>query len=141
MYLKYSTAYLSGVVEMASSYSKYMGPSYMTAICFDLKNPLEDFKRFYDIKEDIKVNKVETSYHELLITLLGNDKDLIDTVEHWTRVRIGEVQEIYTIEENSNLLNLLSGSDGGLSPFYIVDDIYFVKFNKMFVVFMIGNDE
>jgi len=141
MYLKYSTAYLSGVVEMASSYSKYMGPSYMTAICFDLKNPLEDFKRFYDIKEDIKVNKVETSYHELLITLLGNDKDLIDTVEHWTRVRIGEVQEICTIEENSNLLNLLSGSDGGLSPFYIVDDIYFVKFNKMFVVFMIGNDE
>ena len=141
MYLKYSTAYLSGVVEMASSYSKYMGPSYMTAICFDLKNPLEDFKRFYDIKEDIKVNKVEASYHELLITLLGNDKDLIDTVEHLTRVRIGEVQEIYTIEENSNLLNLLSGSDGGLSPFYIVDDIYFVKFNKMFVVFMIGNDE
>ena len=141
MYLKYSTAYLSGVVEMASSYSKYMGPSYMTAICFDLKNPLEDFKRFYNIKEDIKVNKVETSYHELLITLLGNDKKLIDTVEHWTRVRIGEVQEIYTIEENSNLLNLLSGSDGGLSPFYIVDDIYFVKFNKMFVVFMIGNDE
>ena len=141
MYLKYSTAYLSGVVEMASSYSKYMGPSYMTAICFDLKNPLEDFKRFYNIKEDIKVNKVETSYHELLITLLGNDKNLIDTVEHWTRVRIGEVQEIYTIEENSNLLNLLSGSDGGLSPFYIVDDIYFVKFNKMFVVFMIGNDE
>ena len=141
MYLKYSTAYLSGVVEMASSYSKHMGPSYMTALCFDLKSPLEDFKRFYDIKEDIKVNKVETSYHELLITLLGNDKNLIDTVEHWTRVRIGEVQEIYTIEENSNLLNLLSGSDGGLSPFYIVDDIYFVKFNKMFVVFMIGNDE
>ena len=113
----------------------------MTALCFDLKNPLEDFKRFYNIKEDIKVNKVETSYHDLLITLLGNDKDLIDTVEHWTRVRIGEVQEIYTIEDDSNLLNLLSGSDGGLSPFYIVDDIYFVKFNKMFVVFMIGNDE
>ena len=141
MYLKYSTAYLSGVVETASSYSKYMGPSYMTALCFDLKSPLEDFKRFYNIKEDIKVNKVETSYHDLLITLLGNDKDLIDTVEHWTRVRIGEVEEIYTVEENSNLLNLLSGSDGGLSPFYMLEDIYFIKFNKMFVIYMIGNDE
>ena len=93
------------------------------------------------IKEEINIEKIKTTYHDLLITLLGNDKDLIDTVEHWTRVRIGEVEEIYTVEENSNLLNLLSGSDGGFSPFYMLEDIYFIKFNKMFVIYMIGNDE
>ena len=141
MYLKYSTAYLSGVVETASSYSKYMGPSYMTALCFDLKSPIEDFKKFYKIKEDINIKIIKNTYHDLLITLLGNDKDLIDTVEHWTRIRIGEVQEIYTIEDDSNLLNILSGSDGGLSPCYMLEDICFIKLNKMFLILMIGNAE
>ena len=55
MYLKYSTAYLSGVLETASSYSKYMGPSYMTALCFDLKSPLEDFKKFYKKESKSKI--------------------------------------------------------------------------------------
>ena len=141
MYLKYDSAYLSGVIEMASSYSKYMGPSYMTAICFDLKNPLEDFKKFYEIKENINIEKITVTYHDLLISLLGNDKDLIDSIEHLTRLSVGDVEEIYTVEENSNLINSLSRSDGGLSQFYIVEDIYFIKFNKVYVVFMIGNDE
>ena len=56
-------------------------------------------------------------------------------------MEVGDYKKVLTVSENSKVLDLLSGSDGGIGGFYIVEDVYFIEFDKMIVCFIIGNDE
>ena len=52
-------------------------------------------------------------------------------------MRAGEPRRILSVD-NRKLLDALSE---GYGPFYYVEDIYFIEFEKMVICFMIGNDE
>ena len=73
MHLIPATSYVDGLVNMASSCSKYMGPSYMHAICFNKKDYINDFKDFYHIKKE-KVELIETnmSLKDFIQTFFGD---------------------------------------------------------------------
>lgn len=49
----------------------------------------------------------------------------------------GEPRRIFSVD-NRKLLDVLSE---GYGPFYYVEDIYFIEFEKMVICFMVGNDE
>ena len=78
MYLLEETEYISGLVNMASSVSTWMGVSFMDAICFEKENYLDDFSKFHNIKkEDIKIHETNISFEEFIKNNFGEDKKLI----------------------------------------------------------------
>jgi hypothetical protein len=139
MLLNEESLYISGLTNMASSVSKRMGPSYVQADCFDDKNYIKDFCECYEVDEsNVELVQQNTSFEDLMTDLFGDDVDkLIEGLTHWIHMRAGEPRRILSVE-NRKLLDVLSE---GYGPFYYVEDIYFIEFEKMVICFMIGNDE
>ena len=142
MYLIEKSEYISGLVNMASSISKNMGCSFMDATCFKNNDFITSFSKFYNIhKEDIKIHESSDSLEDFIKKYFGDDKTLIDGLSYWMSLKMGEVKKIYEQDDDSKLNDLLSNSGYGKMPFYIVDDIVFIEFEKGTIAFIIGNNE
>ena len=143
MYIKGTSPYINGLTNMASSCTKQMGPSYMKAVCFDKKNYIESFKDYYNIpNEKVSLTETAMTLKDFLECFFGKNKEIIEGLMHWIHINAGDAKKVLTIEdENRDLIETLSGSDGGISGFYILEDIYFIEFDKMVICFTIGNDE
>ena len=138
MYLKNESIYISGLVNMASFNT---GPSYVDAICMTKDNYKEVFSKIYRIKkETITLEKTNQSLESLLKVLFNLEKKPLDTLIHWMTRECGKCIDIYT-SENKELLSSLSGASKGIGPFFFLEEIYFIEFEKMIVCLMIGNDE
>ena len=142
MYLEGYSSYIDGLVNMASSCSEYMMPSYMRAICFKKKNYKKAFCNFYKIPEkELEIIETSLTLKDFINQSFGNIKEITEGLTHWLHMEVGDYKKVLTVSENSKVLDLLSGSDGGIGGFYIVEDVYFIEFDKMIVCFIIGNDE
>jgi len=139
MYLKEESLYVSGLFHMASSCSKKIGFSYATATCFKKKNFINSFQNFYEIKEEIKLKKINVSLDKFLTRIYGKNKGIIDGLTHWIRFDFGNTLNIYSV--NKNIIDLLSGENKGLSPFYFCEDVFFIECEKIVICMLIGNDE
>lgn len=124
---------------MASSCSRKIGPSYAYATCFKKKDFVNSFKLFYNIKEDIKLKKVNISFEKLIIRIFGKNKRIVNGLSHWIHFYSGKPINIYTMDYK--IIELLGRCNKGLSPFYIVDDMYFIECEKLVICLVIGNDE
>ena len=134
-------SYVSGLTNMASSMSLDIGPSFVEADCFDLDNYLEDFLKYYEIKDNnIKLVESNSSLKDIFYEFFGENKKIISSLTYWIELHFGKYEHIYTVEE-AKLYEYLSRSDGGVSSFYIVEDLYFVEFSDKVLCFMIGNNE
>ena len=142
MYLKDQSLYISGLMNMASSCSKTIGCSYIQADCFEKSNYRKKFATMYEIPEDIfHLEEYNDSLENLLIELLGNDKRLIDGLIHWLHMEAGDVGKIYTVPEDTKVLELIGAESGGYGPFYFCDNLFFIETDRMVVCLLIGNDE
>ena len=142
MYLKNSSNYVSGLVNMASSMSKHIGKSYLQADCFEKKDYVSSFITMYEIPEDIfHLEEYNHSLEEVLRSILGNSEKLIEGLLHWLGMEIGKVEKIYTLPENNKVLELIGGETGGYGPFYFCDDLYFIETDRMVLCLLLGNDE
>ena len=138
MYLKSASSYVSGLTKMAS-YN--MIPSYMDADCMELDNYLESFAKVYKIPiESIKLEEIDANFEELFTELFNADKKALDSFFHWIRMEAGNCKKIYTAE-NEEFFKGMSGEYGGNGPFFFLETVYFIEFDKMAICFMIGNDE
>ena len=138
MYLKNESLYVSGLVNMASF---NIGASYMQADCFKLNNYLDAFSKKYKISKDIiNLKEEKISIEELFKEILNLDKNQTNNFIYWLETETGKCNKIYTIE-NSEFYDKLSGEYNGISGFYFVEEAYFIEFDKMFICFMIGNNE
>ena len=137
MFLKKESAYITGLTNLASYYSKEIGPSYVEADCFDKENFIDDFSKLYTIpKEDVQIEKTNLSLEEFLKMWFGeSNKELIEGLLHWIRIHYGEDKKIYETCENSKVLNY------DIGMFFNLEDIYFVEFEKLVIGIYIGNDE
>lgn len=137
MYLKRESSYVSGLVNMASSCSKQIGLSYVDADCFELKDYKKEFTKAYKIKEkELVLEELNQSFEDLLINIFGNDKSLIEGLCHWIQMTAGKVNKILIPNENSNITERLSNT-----PFFFLEDLFFIECEKMVICFLIGNDE
>lgn len=142
MYLKDQSLYISGLVNMASSVSKTISKSYLQADCFEKKDYQKKFLTMYEIPEDIfHLEEYKKSLESLLKDLLGNSKDLIDGLLHWIIREAGEVKMIYTVPEDSKVMQFIGAETGGYGPFYFCEDIYFIECDRFVICLMMGNDE
>ncbi len=142
-HIRYASNYISGLTHMASSCSKYLGPSYVDANCFSKKDFKEEFAKFYNVNiNEIKLVEINKSFREVLTGIFGEDvQRLIDGLEHWIHMEAGDPVKLYHIDDESNLAEQLSGCNRGRGAFYFMEDIFFFEFEKMVICFMIGNDE
>ncbi|MBQ6497967.1 MAG: hypothetical protein IJI58_04570 [Bacilli bacterium] len=142
MYLANSSSYISGLFNLSSSVSKTIGPSYIQADCFEKKDYKKKFIEMYEIpKEEFNIEKYDNSLEQLLIDLLGNNKDLIEGLLHWLHIESGDVKEIYTVPEDSNVMNYIGSEYNGYGPFFFCEDLYFIETDRMIICLLIGNDE
>ena len=137
MYLKTESSYVSGLVNMASSCSKQIGLSYVDADCFELKDYKKEFSRIYEINEkELILEETNQSFIEFLINIFGSNKDLIEGLIHWINFNIGKPNKLLTLKDN-NILDKLSKN----SPFYFLEDVFFIECEKIVICLLIGNDE
>lgn len=142
MYLVEESEYISGLVNMASSVSKYMGCSFMDATCFKKKDFLNSFSYFYNIdKKDIKIHETSITLEEFIKNYFGDNKELIDGLSFWISLKTGDLIHIYELDDDCKLCDLLSNSGYGKTPFYCVDDVIIIEFKKMTIAFIVGNNE
>ncbi len=136
-------SYLSGVTNMASECSTEIGPSFIEAISFELKDYKEEFAKFYKIPEsEMNLIPIKEDLKEVLTAWIGkNNEKIVDNVLYLTRRIVGEPNKIYTIDENRKMLEYIGREGGGISEFYFVEDIIFVEFDESMVSFIIGNNE
>ena len=136
------SCYFSGLTNMASSCSKEIGLSYINTTVFKLNNYKESFSKHYKIPiTNINLIKSKLTINKLFENLLGKDKNIIESLIYYIECDIGKPKAIYEVKEDSNLIDLLSGYNNGISGFYIVEDIYFVEYEKVIVCFILGNNE
>ena len=142
MYLLEETEYISGLVNMASSVSTWMGVSFMDAICFNKENYLDDFSKFHNIKkEDIKIHETNISFEEFIKNNFGENKKLIDGLSYWIKRKAGDFIKVYEQDDDSNLNDLLEKSEYGKTPMFFIEDVVFIEFENMVISFITGNNE
>ena len=136
------SSYLTGLTNLASSISKEIGPSFIDVDCMDKDNYEEAFAKRYNISKDlIELKEEDMSLEQILKAWLGeSNKELIESLLYWIEFKVGKSIKVYT-EKNNKLIDALSRCEGGISMFYIVDDIYFVEFDEYMVCFSLGNNE
>ncbi len=141
MYQKGLSYYLSGMMNLASSLSTWIGPSYIEVECYEKEQALSNLIKDYHLpKEEYKMEEVKESFKDLLKELLGDDKKLIESIDYWINFNIGEPIKIKT-PTNRQIIDKLGRSEGGNSPFYIVDNLYWIEFQEYILFFIIGNNE
>lgn len=126
---------------MASSISKNIGPSYVVVDCFDKDNYKKEFSKYYEIEEDdIKLVESNLTMKDILFAWFGKEEiNITDSLLYWVERNSGKSIKVY--ECSNKLHKLLSRSDGGVSEFYFVEDIYFIEFDEVIMCFMLGNNE
>ena len=138
MSIKNDSIYISGLVNMAS-YN--LSPSYMETDCMELKNYIETFARYYEIPPElIKLKKINIEIDKFFENLLKIDKKSTDNLIYWITKTAGDCHKIYRVE-NKEFFDYLSDNNKNLTPFFFLEEIYFIEFENMAICFMIGNDE
>lgn len=125
--------YIRGLVNI-SSYN--LGYSYMESYCM---KDLKDISKYFNISsKDIKLNKINKNIEPFFKEILNVDNKMIDTFTYLLQKKLGNYKNIY--EPDDKTFKLID-SNNNTYPFYILDGIYFIEFEKMTVCFMIGNNE
>lgn len=133
MYLKEKSNYIKGLVNMASH---NMGPSYMTATCYDNFTSFQkDYKIPSSISELEEIKKTPSEFFQEILKIEGRE---LDTLLHWFRMRCGDILKIST-SKNEKLLDHIMKKK--YSPFFFLEEMYFLDFKDITIILMIGNDE
>ena len=138
---KNKSLYISGIIKMAFNCSTKIGLSYMDADCFKKGDIVDIINNNYDISKDkITIHEVNITLENLFKDILGDEKRIINSLMHLLEMDLGKAIRVYTIDDDSEIPELLSAPNGKTS-FYFVKEIYIVEFEEDIVVFIIGNDE
>ena len=136
-----TTCYLSGLIDLTTSLSKKINPSFINVTCFKKNKFKENFSKYYKIPiNKIKLNKSNKNIDKLLKSWLGNNKvvtNLIDIINKELDIPINT----YIPTKDSKLDSLLSGYNRGLSGMYFVEEIYFIEYNNYMICYILGNNE
>jgi len=134
------SSYVEGLFKMASSLSKNMGPSYINASIYSKDTFIEKFSKNYQIdKKYLNLFPTKRSLEDVLHEWL-NDKKIEESLIYWLETEIGK--NIKTLSsDDARIIDVLSGSENGLSGFYTLEDIYFIEYDEFYLVLMLGNNE
>jgi hypothetical protein len=132
----YLSSYLEGITNMASSISKSIGYSYVKVDAYDKKTFQEEFKKYYHLKENIKLIETSKSFESALLDWFQDEQKIVESIIYWFHLKINEDPKVYLSEEE-----LVSTLDEKRMDFYTLDDLFFVECKNYIFVFLLGNNE
>ena len=130
-------SYLEGLLNMASSLSKNIGPSYIKVDCYLKEDFKEQLSKYYKVPID-KINLIKTNetLESALSNWFGNENKIIESITYWFNLKVKGAKVIYYSEEE-----LKSILDNKQMDFYCLDDLFFVESKEYIFVFQLGNNE
>ena len=134
--IDYLSSYLEGITNMASSISKSIGPSYVKVDGYLKETFQEDFKKYYHLKEDIKLIETSKSFETTLLDWFQDEQKIVESITYWFHLKTNEDLKVYLSEEE-----LVSTLDEKRMDFYTLDDLFFVECKNYIFVFLLGNNE
>ena len=129
--------YVCGLLRMASV---EIAPSFVDAFCLDNNSFINDFKKFYNYKLDIKVQSIDSNIDVFFKNVLNMNEKHVKSLLYWLECKYGKIESILE-PTNNDIIDFLSGCNDGYSGFYFLENLYFIKFQKVVVCLLIGNNE
>lgn len=132
--------YLNGMFILACSISKRIGLSYARVVVLNKNNWLQEFCQNYQLdNKKIVFSRRKRKFANILNAYFGNKDTLTKALIGKIRDLLGNEKNVY-YSENGYLIDALGGSKG-LSGFYFVEDVFFIEYEEVMVILMIGNNE
>ena len=142
---QYIKGYVKGIAEMASELSGAGGPSSLTAQLFSVRGLKSELAEAFGGTPDlVEMEPSEVTLMELFTNCFGDTYSAMNSAFRlMRRLRdvFGDDQLILVPESNRMLCEAYSGYSGGRGPFYIVEELFMVVFEKAAVLFVFGSDE
>lgn len=130
--------YIYKELDKACKQSDCIGLSGMDVYCFDKNNYIDEFNQAFLIDiEDGLFKQTDKTFRETMIDLL--EKDIQDGFLKKVNDIIKSDTKVIRID-NSIVYDMLSGPSG-LSPFFFLEDFFFVEGKDKMYCFMTGNNE
>ena len=136
MYLERESLFLSGVTEMSSSASSYIGPSFVVTECYKKDGYEEEFKYVHSLKNNLNLEPINETFKEVLISLFGEDKKIIEGLLYLFSRYSDSFNKIYTINDKK-VLEMIEKK----VMFYSLEDIYFIEGDNIVFCLLMGNNE
>ena len=136
--------YLTGLLHMAAACCPGIGFSWLEAYCYDRADFPAAFVRDFHLRgrKGFSLIPAQQSMQEIFTEWLGAaDARMAERLAFRVVRRLGQPLGVYIAGEQEKLTDALSGSEGGVGPFFFMEDVCFVKFEKTMAVFMMGNNE
>lgn len=141
MNIRVINAYLSGLLDMASSASVWMGRSYADACVFEKDSYEEKLKKEFRIDPSM-LEASEKTFPELIRGLFGStekaDAKISDGLVYHIEGDLGEAEAVYLVKAEH--LGVLERRGSPL-PFYTVEDSALILFRECAVLLTTGNNE
>ena len=123
----YLSAYLDGLLNMAYSLSKSIGPSSVSINCYD--------KKEFDKEYKIDYSPTSLSYEDKLKEWFIDEPIIVESILYWTNRYIKEIKKLYVI--NNKDLDLFKKDN----PLYFIEDVFILETTNYMITFVLGNNE
>lgn len=131
------SCYIEGLCNMASSMSKSIGPSYIKVNCYDKKDLKEKFTKDYKITpEDLKLTNTNQSLTTTLLDWFYDEPKIVESLTYWIDLYYRGEKKVYLADEK-----LFHKIQEKQKDFYILDDLFFMEYKDIMIVFLLGNNE
>lgn len=136
------SSYITGLMNLASSVSSWMGPSFCDAYCYDPEDFEEEFAEDIGLKrEDIRLQEWDGSEKDILRELFGSEEEkMIASLQYWISMKIGREVQTCLLENENELTDKLDGNRNN-TRFFFLERIFIIRHEKAILVLISGNNE
>ncbi|MBQ3307801.1 MAG: hypothetical protein IJG68_06405 [Bacilli bacterium] len=134
--INYLSSYLEGVLNMSSSISKSIGYSYVKVDGYLKESFQEEFKKFYHLKEDVRLIETTNSFEATLLDWFQNEDKIVESIHYWFHLKTKEEPKVFLTD-----IKLRDILDEKRMDFYSLEDLFFIECKNYIFVFLLGNNE
>lgn len=133
--------YARGLMNLASSMSEWMGPSFCDAYCYLPEEFETEFIRDMKMKKMPVYEECPDSDREIFAQLFGREeKQLLDSLQYWLGFELGTFEKAYRIIDEEKLLGNMDGNRNN-TRFFFLETVRILKYRKVILVLVCGNNE
>lgn len=148
----YLNGYINGLLEGAIAASGKLGYHMVNAACFDRRTFESEFAELAGAEpEDFLIEESWELPEDMFRAIFaGNEEDLeqlnesdnlADKLLYLISFEMGRAEYVMRFQDEDEVRENASGYMSGWGPFYYMESMFFIMFEKGVVLFMIGNDE
>lgn len=121
---------------MSSSISKSIGYSYVKVDGYLKESFQEEFKKFYHLKEDVRLIETTNSFEATLLDWFQNEDKIVESIHYWFHLKTKEEPKVFLTD-----IKLRDILDEKRMDFYSLEDLFFIECKNYIFVFLLGNNE